>query len=437
MSPVPNVRADLSRLAMLLMLGAMVGLACWPLNLIDRIQDSLLARMAAFHGAGWTAAGLGIAVAPVAVLPLLLVLMQGELRSGAGSGIPQTSLSLDAPQRAPALLGRAATASRLLLWTLASLAVFPMGREGPVVQLGASVAHGLRRRFPSLLPDLADHQLVAIGAGAGLAGGFNSPLMGLVFVLEELTRRDQRALLWPGALACLSAALISNLGGVGLFTLGMVEALVPELLQLFWALPLGIGGGLLGGLLARGLVSSTRWLKPRVAESPILWGLVLGGGLAVLALITGGWSCGDGEALMHRLLQGLPPQPVPGSPIGILGWLMVVAARLLGPVLALSAGVPGGLIDPAFALGAVFGSGVMDLLGGGGELGMALGMAAGLAGATQLPMTSLVLAMRMAGDAQWLWGLMLSAVLGAYVGRRLLARPVYQALTEISAAPPS
>jgi H+/Cl- antiporter ClcA len=422
----------LQRLLLLLILGALVGLACWPLNLVDRLQDSLLSLMPGFSDGGWTPMGLTIALSPLAVMPLLLVLKQGWLRSGAGSGIPQTMLSLEHPERGATLLGLPATLARLVLWTLASLAAFPLGREGPVVQVGATVAHGLRRHFPRLLPGLKDEQLMAIGAGAGLAGGFNSPLMGLLFVIEELTGRYQLALLLPGGLVCLSAALISNLGGVGLFTLGMLRRIEPEWYQLLWALPLGIGGGLLGGLFSWTLVATTRWLNPRVARRPLGWGLVLGGGLAAFAVLTGGWSGGDGEALMHQMLGGNPPQPAPGSAIEVVTWLMVLVTRLLGPVLALAAGVPGGLIDPAFGLGAVFGSGVMELFGASAELGLALGMAAGLAGATQLPLTTVVFAMRMAGDAQWLWGLLLSAVLGAYVGRRIQARPVYHALTELS-----
>jgi H+/Cl- antiporter ClcA len=422
----------LQRLLVLLILGALVGLVCWPLNLVDRLQDSLLRLMPGFSGGGWTPIGLAIALSPLAVMPLLLVLKRGWLSSGAGSGIPQTMLSLEHPERGSSLLGLPATFARLVLWTLASLAMFPLGREGPVVQVGATVAHGLRRCFPRLLPELKDEQLMAIGAGAGLAGGFNSPLMGLLFVIEELTGRYQLALLLPGGLVCLSAALISNLGGVGLFTLGMAREMEPEWYQLLWALPLGIGGGLLGGLLSRTLVATTRWLKPRMARQPLGWGLLLGGVLAAFAVLTGGWSGGDGEALMHQMLDGNPPPPTPGSAIGILGWLVVLVTRLLGPVLALGAGVPGGLIDPAFGLGALFGSGVMELFGASAELGLALGMAAGLAGATQLPLTTVVFAMRMAGDAQWLWGLLLSAVLAAYVGRRIQARPIYHALTEIS-----
>ena len=63
-----------------------------------------------------------------------------------------------------------------------------------------------------------------------------------------------------------------------------------------------------------------------------------------------------------------------------------------------------------------------------GPLGLTLGMAACLAGATQLPLLSLVFSLRLAGDQQLLPGLLLAAVLGAYVGRLLIARPLYHQL---------
>lgn len=434
-SNIRPLRHAVALLLQLAVVGVLVGLACWPLNRIDGVQDSLLALLPGFSDGSWTPPGLLLAAAPMAVMPLLLLLQRGCLRAGAGSGIPQTMLSLEHPDRANRLLGPAATFGRLVLWTFASVALFPLGREGPVVQVGAAVAHALRNRFPRLLAAMSPHQLMAVGAGAGLAGGFNSPLMGLIFVMEELTGRFQLAVLWPGALVCLAAALISNLGGIGLFPLGLATERVAEPLQLLWALPLGIGGGVLGGLFARMLVGSTTWLKPRLAQRPLAWGLALGTGLSALLLLTGGWSGGDGEALMRHMLDGAPPQPVPGSPLGLMGWLLVLAARLVAPVLALASGVPGGLIDPAFSLGAVFGSGLLELLGSSSALGLALGMAGGLAGATQLPLTTVLFAMRMAGDAQWLWGLLLSAVLGAYVGRRVQAKPVYHALTEITEQP--
>ncbi|MFN5463846.1 MAG: chloride channel protein, partial [Cyanobacteriota bacterium] len=65
-----------------------------------------------------------------------------------------------------------------------------------------------------------------------------------------------------------------------------------------------------------------------------------------------------------------------------------------------------------------------------GSLAMALCMAAALAGATQLPVVSLMFSLRLMGDQQWLPGVLLAAVLGASMGRLLMPTPVYHVLAK-------
>jgi H+/Cl- antiporter ClcA len=427
-----QLQASLGLLAQLLLLGAVVGLACWPLNAIDHLQDQLLGLLPGWSGESWRGPGLLLACAPLAVMPLLLVLQAGPLRDAAGSGIPQTMESLEHPELAPRLLDQRTTLARLLNWTLASLALMPLGREGPLVQLGSAVARGLQRRCPWLLPHLSRSNLVAIGAGAGLAGGFNSPLMGAVFVMEELLGRYSASLLWPTALTCAAAALVSNLAGLPLYSLGQLSTLEPEWQQLAWGLVIGGGAGILGGLMSRLLLQASNSLSQRIRQAPLRWGLALGAALSLMALLSGGRSGGDGEALLTLLIHG-------NSQAGLelagsahldadLGWIALLVSRLVGPALALGAGIPGGLIDPAFGLGGLLATGLMQLLGGNPELGLALGMAGGLAGATQLPLMTVLFAMRMTGDLQWLLGLVVSAVIGAYMGRRVQSQPIYHAL---------
>jgi H+/Cl- antiporter ClcA len=109
--------------------------------------------------------------------------------------------------------------------------------------------------------------------------------------------------------------------------------------------------------------------------------------------------------------------------------------RVLGPVLALGTGIPGGLIDPAFAFGALLGRGVGELAGVAG-LGLALGMTAGLAGATQLPVITVLFALRLAGDQQLLPGMLVASVLAALVSRLVLPQPIYHALAEVTRPAP-
>jgi len=70
-------------------------------------------------------------------------------------------------------------------------------------------------------------------------------------------------------------------------------------------------------------------------------------------------------------------------------------------------------------------------LAGDPHLGLALGMAAGLAGATQLPVMTVAFAVRLAGDQQLLPGLVAAAAIAAYTGRAMQGRPVYHALADL------
>jgi H+/Cl- antiporter ClcA len=403
----------------LALVGVAVGAACWPLNLLDRWQDALLRRLPAF-GASWNGTSLALMLTPLVVMPLLLVLQARIWPGGGGSGIPQVMVCLEDLERTELLMAPGPTVQRLVLWSIASLALFPLGREGPVVQIGAAVLVGLRHRFPALLRWMGAPERLAVAGSAGLAAGFNTPLVAVVFLVEELIGSFTPLLLWPGMVVASLASLVSGLGGQPEFAFGLLQVTTSEPCQLLWALPFGLGAGLLGALMVKFLLMLGSRALPLARRRPLQMGLLLGAGLALLAVASGGAGCGDGEALMASLVrEGQPPLSKP----------LALLARLLGPGIALGAGVPGGLIDPALALGAVLGRTIGDPLGI-GHLGLALGMAASLAGATQLPIMSLLFSLRLAGDQQLLPGILLASVLGAGVGRLLMSRGVYHALAE-------
>jgi len=114
-----------------------------------------------------------------------------------GSGIPHVEA---------VLRGKLPPASFLLIpvkftgGVLAIGAGLALGREGPTVQMGASLAHFVGRIFRRSWPDC--RVLIAAGAGAGLGAAFNAPIAGAVFVLEELVQRFERRI----AIAALAAS---------------------------------------------------------------------------------------------------------------------------------------------------------------------------------------------------------------------------------------
>lgn len=426
------MNALIRRLAQLALLGLFVGLLCWPFNLVDRWADQLLSLLPAFSGSGWRPITVALACSPVLVFPLLMLLQSGIFARGKGSGIPQTMTSLEHPEQAGALLGLVPSLQRLLLWTLASLSLMPMGREGPVVQIGASAAYWLRRRFPRLLADLSHGDLLAVAGGAGLAGGFNTPLMGVVFVAEEFLGTFSMRLIWPALVISALAAAVSSAVGEREFALGMVGVAPAELIQFAWALPIGVLAGTLGAVFARTLLQATRRFRLLLQRHPLRLGLGLGACLSAFLLLSGGASGCDGELLMSHMIEG--GAPTNALLPGLLGDLFTLVVRVIGPVLALGAGIPGGLIDPSFAFGAVLGRSLGDA-GMVPQMGLALGMVAGLAGATQLPVMAVLFGVRMAGDQQLLPGLLLTSVLAAYVSRLLVDQPVYHALKDIADEP--
>jgi H+/Cl- antiporter ClcA len=86
-----------------------------------------------------------------------------------------------------------------------------IGREGPTVQIGAALMFNMRRFYPRS-NSLIERQLVLAGAAAGLSAAFNTPLAGIVFAIEELTRSFE---------ARASGVLITGIIIAGVIALGL------------------------------------------------------------------------------------------------------------------------------------------------------------------------------------------------------------------------
>ena len=165
----------------------------------------------------------------------------------AGSGIPhvEAAISGELPP-APFILLPVKFAGGLL----AIGAGLALGREGPCVQMRATLAHLLGKAFGRNTGDR--RSLLAAGAGAGLAAAFNAPLAGSAFVLEELIRqfetRNAIAALGASGSAIVVARLFTGPAPDFVVTTIPYPALSDNLL----CFALGVAAGLLGaGLQSR------------------------------------------------------------------------------------------------------------------------------------------------------------------------------------------
>jgi H+/Cl- antiporter ClcA len=135
---------------------------------------------------------LAFAVTPVAFLVAwyLVVRLAPAAR---GSGIPQVMAGIELST--PATHGRTAylLSIRVAVVKLLSSVVLlagggVIGREGPTIQISAAIFRAINRLQPAGWPQLSRQIALVTGGAAGLAAAFNTPLGGIVFVVEELTQ---------------------------------------------------------------------------------------------------------------------------------------------------------------------------------------------------------------------------------------------------------
>lgn len=109
-----------------------------------------------------------------------------------GSGIPQVMAALDMPPRSKDAISSLLSVRIVFVKIVSSFFMVlgggVVGREGPTIQIAASVFRVVSRWVPASWPKLSDKSFLLTGAAAGLAAAFNTPLGGIVFAIEELAR---------------------------------------------------------------------------------------------------------------------------------------------------------------------------------------------------------------------------------------------------------
>lgn len=352
----------------------------------------------------------------------------------AGSGIPQVVRALDDDlddrQRA-GLVSLPITLHKVALVSGGLLAGLSIGREGPTVQVGAGVlVHA--RRWLSPGSGIDAHDLMVAGAAAGIAAAFNTPLGGIVFALEQLSRRRgiSHSSLVVAAIVLAGLVAVAVFGNVTYFGRLRVQ-------QLDWALLLpgltvAVVAGLAGGLFSRLVIVSLRGLPDRFSrwrgQYPLHFAAGCGLAVAVIGLVTGGTTAGAGYAPTRALLEGQGELP------GVYTLLKFCATWI-----SAWSGVPAGIFAPSLAIGAGIGHDVALAWSVGTEAAIpliALGMAGFLAASTGGPITAFIIVMEMVSGHAMVTSLMACTLLSSGVAR-LLTRPLYPELATllIPAAP--
>lgn len=361
--------------------------------------------------------------APLVVTPVGFAVLAWITRryvpNSEGSGIPQAIA-------ARKLWSREERGKLVSLWigvnkiflTLAGLVIgASIGREGPTVQVGASIMFAIGRLSPARQPGL-----ILAGASAGIAAAFNTPLAGVIFGIEEMSRSfNERAngLIIGAVIAggIVSAAALGNYTyfGVTSATLGTAAG---------WAMvPIcGVAGGFAGGVFSRALVEVPRHLPGAIGSAMRryrIW-FAFGCGLvvALCGLVTHNTIFGTGYEHVKALIDQGQPLPLDFAPM-----------KLIATAASSVAGIPGGLFSPSLSVGAGIGYDLWRLLPH-ASLGavVLLGMVGYFAGVVQAPITAFAIVAEMTADHSMIVPLMGSALIGSSVSKLICPEGVYHIL---------
>lgn len=367
--------------------------------------------------------------APLLWTPLCAALVVALTRrwapGAAGSGIPQVMAALapgvTASQRGHYFVSLRLTVAKMLLTAGGLLGGLSLGREGPSVQIAAGVMLQARRWLPAGYR-VSAHGLLVAGGSAGIAAAFNTPLGGVVFAIEELTRRpEQRSSgLMLAAIVLAGLVAVSIEGNATYF--GVIRVEPPQLALLGPGLLVAVCTGLAGGLFARLLIASlegsgpdrfSRWRQ----RAPVRFAAACGLAVALIGLVSEGATFGSGYSHTRAMLEGSHTH----TPL-------VAPLKFLATWITTWSGVPGGIFAPSLAIGAGFGQDIAQWTAYDNPPTLiALGMAGFLAAVTQAPITAFIIVMEMVDGHGLVLSLMASALVASGVSRGL-STPLYPAL---------
>jgi len=340
-----------------------------------------------------------------------------------GSGIPQVKATL---ANVPMKLSWRVAGIKLLSAIIAIGSGMTLGRQGPTVQVGASLAAGMSRWVPTS----PDHrrQMIAAGAGAGLAAAFNAPIAGVLFIVEELLQDLSGLTLGTAIIASFIGGVISRLLGGGSLDLNLQltesssQFSIPEIP--FFVL-LGILAGLLGALFNRGLIFSIKFYKKLHISLPLR--VALAGFLSGVVVSMLPASFRDNTGLRESLITG-------GSHPTVAA--IAFAAQFILTLIAFGSGAPGGLFAPSLILGSCLGHiiGVSELYitGTGSPTTYALaGMGGFFSAVSKVPITAIVIVFEMTTDFNLVLPLMIVSVAAYLVADKVVPGSLYEKLLEL------
>jgi H+/Cl- antiporter ClcA len=344
-----------------------------------------------------------------------------------GSGIPQVMAAIELATPRDNYKTRKLLSIRVIVIKIVSsffmiLGGGVVGREGPTIQIAGSVFRKVNQLLPDWWPKVSKRNMIMTGAAAGLAAAFNTPLGGIVFAIEELTKTHISYF----RTALFTAVIIAGLTAQALFGpylyLGypIIKGLSVYIFLgvILVAMIAGLGGSITGRILLVIMNFKSRFKKQ---AHQVMFVLVCGLAIALIGFLTSTEMIGSGKSIMTRVLF---------TSDKYLPWYAPFF-RMAGSVFSFSTGAAGGIFAPALSSGACIGSVLsswMQLSDSNSNLLILSGMVGFLTGITRTPFTSSIIVLEMTDRHNLIFYLMLAGMFSGMVSLLIDKHSLYDHL---------
>ena len=364
-----------------------------------------------------------LAIFVMAPLGLLLsyFLVRWFAPGSSGSGIPQVMACVEDSHLAMKLLRKSIILVKMGSSLMAVLVGAAIGREGPSLQISASIAYNLGKISKRFTIHARPEQLLVAGAASGLAAAFNTPIGGIVYAVEELSQEHVRAFKDVLLLAVVISGLTAQLILGNYLYLG--NPLVPSsntISMLFGIALLSLVCGMLGSLFSKVLSALILWRSQKTITTQIVIIAGIGLLLATSFYFLGSLSLYSGKEVINQsLFSGVA-----------VSWQLSLS-RFFAPLLSSMTGIAGGIFAPALSTGAAIGNITAHLFDPEMKIIYSLaGMVGFLTGVTHTPITSFILVLEMTDRHSVVLPMMIAAVFSSIGARFLSNKSFYEHAVE-------
>ncbi len=346
-----------------------------------------------------------------------------------GSGIPQVSAAIELSNpkhnyKVNSLLSLRVIFIKILSSLIMIFGGGVIGREGPTIQISASIFKKINDLLPAWYPKISKRNMIVTGAAAGLAAAFNTPLGGIVFAIEELTKTHfsffKSALLTGVIISGLTAL---NFLGPYLY-LGYPQLDGVTVWVIIYIMPLAIITGISGsgmGKIILYILKKKSVLKKNYQK--IIFVAFCGLIIAALAVFIDSKTFGSGKEIMISTLFTNQKH---------LEWYTPFL-RVIGSIISFSTGAAGGIFAPSLSAGASIGAvfaGWFHLSNAETNLIILCGMTGFLTSITRSPFTSSILVLEMTNSHNVIFYIMLTALFSNLIATLVSRHSFYDHLKD-------